>query len=93
MTLEIVSDYKNLISNTNKLIDISGYRNDNIAKRIGVLPKPFSIKKTEGSWKIMAAINDVEEFVMLEVLRSRKNDENLLSDEFKSWWGGHTLQK
>lgn len=49
MTLEIVSDYKNLISNTNKLIDISGYRNDNIAKRIGVLPKPFSIKKTEGS--------------------------------------------
>lgn len=35
----------------------------------------------------MAAINDVEEFVMLEVLRSRKNDENLLSDEFKKLVG------
>ncbi len=39
MTLEIVTDYKNLVSNISQLIDISGYRNDDIAKKIGILPQ------------------------------------------------------
>ncbi len=95
MTLEIISDYKNLISNINKLIDISGYRNDYIAKKIGLLPQTFSVKKKRKSFtveeveKIMGVIDneDVEEFVMLEVLRSRKNDENLSGEEFKKLMG------
>jgi adenylate cyclase class IV len=95
MTLEIVADYKNLISNISQLIDISGYRNDHIAKKIGILPQTFSVKKKRQSFtvdevgKIMEVIDneDVEEFVMLEVLRSRKDDENLSSDEFKKLMG------
>lgn len=95
MTLEIVSDYKSLISNINKCIDISGYRNDYIAKKIGLLPQTFSVKKKRKSFtvdevgKIMEVIDneEVEEFIMLEVLRSRKDDESLSSDEFKKLMG------
>lgn len=95
MTLEIVSDYKNLISNINQLIDISGYRNDYIAKKIGLLPQTFSVKKKRKSFsveevgKIMEVIDneEVEEFVMLEVLRSRKGDDNLSNHEFKTLMG------
>jgi hypothetical protein len=36
---------------------------------------------------------DVEEFVMLEVLRSRKDDENLSKGRVQSWWDGNNFQE
>lgn len=95
MTAEIVSNYKNLASNIGQLIEVSGYRNDFIAKKIGLQPQTFSVKKGRKSFtvdeieKIINVIDneEVEDFMMLEVLRSRKNDENLTNDEFNALMG------
>ncbi|MES2795314.1 MAG: hypothetical protein V4683_05075 [Bacteroidota bacterium] len=95
MTAEIISDYKNLAANIGQLIAISGYRNDYIAKKIGLQPQTFSVKKGRKSFtvdeieKIIQVIDneEVEEYIMLEILRSRKNDENLSGEEFKNLMG------
>ena len=95
MTAEIISDYKNIAANIGQLISISGYKNDYIAKKIGLQPQTFSVKKGRKSFtvdeieKIMKVIDneEVEEYIMLEVLRSRKNAENLSGEEFKNLMG------
>jgi predicted transcriptional regulator len=95
MTTEIISNYKSLASNIGQLIEVSGYRNDFIAKKIGIQPQTFSVKKGRKSFtvdeieKIIKVIDneEVEDFMMLEILRSRKDDENLTGDEFNDLMG------
>lgn len=43
---------RNQISNIPKMIDISGYRNDYIAKKLGMKLQRFSVKKQRGSWTL-----------------------------------------
>jgi predicted transcriptional regulator len=95
MTAEIISNYKNLASNISQLIEVSGYRNDFIAKKIGILPQTFSVKKGRKSFtvdeieKIINVIDneEVEDYMLLEIMRSRKNEENLTKDEFNALLG------
>lgn len=46
-----------------ELIEISGYRNDYIAKQLGKKPSNFSAKKQRGNW------NEDELTVILNTLR------------------------
>jgi hypothetical protein len=89
----IIENYKKIKSAIPELIEMSGYRNDYIAKRMGMKPANFSVKKQRGNWnedeleKILYALtnptDDVENFLMLQEMRSLKNDENLTAEEFK----------
>ena len=50
MMQEIVSNYQTLLENIPELINISGYRNDFVARKLGIKPTTFSIKKQRGNW-------------------------------------------
>jgi hypothetical protein len=89
----IIENYKKIKSAIPELIEMSGYRNDYIARRMGMKPANFSVKKQRGNWnedeleQILNALtnptDDVENFLMLQEMRSLKNDENITAEEFK----------
>jgi hypothetical protein len=89
----IIENYKKIKSAIPELIEMSGYRNDYIAKRMGMKPANFSVKKQRGNWnedeleQILNALtnptDDVENFLMLQEMRSLKDDENITAEEFK----------
>ncbi len=90
MGIEIVNNYKVLANNIGRLIEVSGYRNDYIAKKIGLTPVNFATKKKRGSLsvdeieKILKVIEneDVEDYLMLEIMRSREGEETISHEEF-----------
>lgn len=90
MGVDIVSNYKNLVMNINTLIDVSGYRNDYIAKKLGIPASSFSVKKNRGSFsvddieKIMQVIDneDVEDYLMLQEMRALKDEETISYEDF-----------
>ncbi len=85
MGIDIVSNYKNLVMNINTLIDVSGYRNDYIAKKLGIPASSFSVKKNRGSFsvddmeKIMQVIDneDVEDYLMLQEMTNLTEEEKI----------------
>ncbi len=91
MTQNIVKNYQSLVKQLPKLIEVSGYRSDFIAKKIGLKPANFSIKKQRGNWsideveKLLQVISneEVENYLMIELMRSRKDDEELSYEEYK----------
>ncbi len=46
----VINNYKKLKQSIPQLIKISGYRNDYIAKRLGMQPANFSVKKQRCNW-------------------------------------------
>ena len=46
----IIDYYKKIVENVSNIIDISGYRNDFIAKKMGIKPQNFSLKKQRANW-------------------------------------------
>jgi uncharacterized protein YjcR len=91
MENQIVSTYKRLLGSVANIIEISGYRNDYIAKKLGLKPQNFSVKKQRGNWtpdeieKLLTVVDneDVANYLMLEEMRSRKDDETITFDEYK----------
>lgn len=91
MISEIVTNYKFISNNIDKLIEISGYRNEFLAKKMGITASTFSIKKQRKSFTLdemeiligLIENDDVEDFVLLQVLRNKKNDEEISNEEFK----------
>lgn len=89
MINEIVNNYEDLVMNIGKLIEVSGYRNDYIAKKIGLSNVNFSAKKNRKTFtleevkKIVSIINneDVNDYLMLRAMEARKNDETVSHDE------------
>ena len=85
MGIDIVSNYKHLVMNINTLIDVSGYRNDYIAKKLGIPASSFSVKKNRGSFsvddmeKIMQVIDneDVEDYLMLQEMTNLTEEEKI----------------
>ena len=92
MNTQVVAEYKHLLKIIPDIIEVSGYRNDLIAKKLGMKAQNFSVKKKRGSWsvdeveKLLKVVDneDVENFIMLEIMRSRKNDETVTYDEYKA---------
>ena len=72
MTSEIINDYNVIVNNIGKLIDVSGYKNEYVAKKIGIQPTNFAMKKSKKSFsneQIMKIIHvieneDVDDFLM-----------------------------
>ena len=89
MIAEIVSNYENLVGNIGKLLEVSGYRNDFIAKKLGITNVNFSAKKNRKTFsieevkKIVSIIDneEVEDYLMLSKMDARKDDETISHDD------------
>ena len=95
MAAEIVRDYKNLVAHLGNLIDVAGYRNDYIAKKIGLSTAGFATKKKRGSFsvdeieKIIQIIEneDVDDYLMVKIMDTRKDEPTISLSEFKTQMG------
>jgi len=79
------------------VIQVSGYRNDYISKKIGMRPALFSVKKQRCSWndkEVEAVLNiidneDTEDYILGLVMQRHENDETVtwdsLKNEMKEW--------
>ena len=91
----IILNYRTLVQSLAELIRVSGYRSDYIAKKIGMKPANFSLKKQRGNWsvdevgQVMAVIEneDTENYLMLALMRAEKNEETVGYDEFQKEMG------
>lgn len=91
MVIEIVNNYRNLLRNIGNLIDVSGYRNEHVARKMGLSKANFSAKKIKGSFSIdeieklikIIENEDVEDYLMLQLMRERKNDESVSYEDAK----------
>lgn len=95
MLKETILNYKNILINLPEAIEVSGYRKDYIAKKLGISPQSFSAKISRKSFsvedveKLLKIIEneDVEEFFMLERMKALKNDENIAYSDAKNTLG------
>ena len=92
MFSNIANQYSNLVSQIGKLIEISGFRNDYLAKKIGMKSAIFSVKKQRGNWEIeevkklvtlLERSEDVEDYLFIHALEETKNDETVSIEEIK----------
>ena len=68
---------------------MSGYRNDFIAKKLGITNVNFSVKKNRKTFsieevkKIVSIINneEVEDYLMISEMDARKDDETISHDD------------
>ncbi|MFT4203663.1 MAG: hypothetical protein QM610_07065 [Chitinophagaceae bacterium] len=74
---EIVVAYQNLKGNLSALIDNSGYKIEYIAKRIGMIPNHFYVKKRRGNW------NDEDVMKILDVIDNEETENYFLSEIMK----------
>lgn len=95
--LSVFQEYNAIKKNIEEIINISGYKNEYIAKKIGMTSQNFAMKKKRGTWDseeleklvdVLAKPNeDVENALMLELMRSRKDDETVPLSELKKEFG------
>lgn len=86
----IVSRYVELVKSIPHLIELSGYRNDYLSKKMGMKTATFSAKKQRGTWQpeevdqllLLITNEDVEDYFMLQEMRKYKNDEEISYEEF-----------
>jgi hypothetical protein len=92
---DIILSYRTLVQSLGELIRVSGYRSDYIARKIGMKPANFSLKKQRGNWsvdeveKVMAVIEneDTENYLMLAIMRAAKDEETVSYSEFQTEMG------
>ena len=91
MNISVINNYKKLVDEIPKIIDLSGYKNEYIARKMEMKPQFFSVKKNRNTFdikqveKILSIIfnEDVEDYLMLIEMQNRKNDETLTLAEYK----------
>lgn len=91
--LTVFQEFNAIKTNIAEIVKASGYRNDYLAKKLGLSRQNFSMKKQRGSFspeelqKIVELITepneDAEDAIMLEIMRSRKDDETISYEEYK----------
>jgi len=95
MMQDIILGYRTLVQSLGELIKVSGYRSDYIAKKIGMKPANFSLKKQRGNWsvdeveKVMAVIanEETENYLMLELMRAARKEETVSYSELEKEMG------
>lgn len=95
MLQEAVLNYRLLLNNIGDLINVSGYRNDYIAKKLGIKPTTFSVKKQRSTWtpeeveKLLTVIEneDTEDYFLGIVMKNMEKEETLSLSEFKQTVG------
>jgi hypothetical protein len=91
MITAIIDNYKSLLQNLPELINVSGYRNDFISRKMGLSAATFSAKKKRGNWsadEVMQLIKiikneEVDDYLMLQLMRGNGKDETITADEFR----------
>ena len=91
MIKDTVLNYKLLVDNLGNLINISGYRNDFIAKKMGIKPTTFSVKKQKTTWtieeveKLLSVIEneETEDYFLGLLMESLEQDETITLAQFK----------
>ncbi len=91
MVTEIARNYKTLLGLLPELIEVSGYRNDYLSRKMGISPATFSAKKQRGNWSaddvvhLMSIIEneDVEDYLMLQMMRAAKDEETITAGQFR----------
>lgn len=91
--LTVFSQYNAIKAAINELIEASGYRNDYLAKKIGISQANFSVKKQRGSWtdkevenivNVLTSINqDVEDIIMLKLAKAHESEATISYEEYK----------
>ncbi|WP_373330974.1 hypothetical protein [Salmonirosea aquatica] len=95
MVTGIVNNYEELLNNIGQIIEVSGYRNDYIARKIGMSPANFSAKKSRKSFtlaemkRIVEVIDneDVTDYLMVQEMNARKDDETISHKDFYQQMG------
>lgn len=95
--LAIFQEYNAIKDNIASILKASGYRNEYVARKIGLSPANFATKKQRGNWtekelaKIVEVITepneDAEDAIMVEVMRSRKDDPIVSMEEMRKELG------
>lgn len=91
MIKDAILNYKLLVDNLGNMIAISGYRNDFIAKKIGIKPTTFSVKKQKATWtieeveKLLSVIEneETEDYFLGLLMESLERDETITLAQFK----------
>lgn len=91
MIIEAATQYRFIIENFNEIIELSGYKNEFIARKLNLSPANFSAKKSRQSFsheeieKILKIIvnEDVEDYFMLHIMRLKKDEESISSSDLK----------
>ena len=95
MMQEAVINYKMLLEHISDFIEMSGYRNDFIAKKLGIKPTTFSVKKQRATWtpheveQLLTVIEneETEDYYLGLVMKGLEADETLSLAEFKQQVG------
>ncbi len=88
---EAILNYNLLVDHLGDLISVSGYRSDFIAKKLGIKPTTFSIKKQRATWtrdeveKLLSVIEneETEDYFLGLIMQSLESDETISLAEFK----------
>lgn len=86
---ETVKRYERIVMNIGELIEISGYRNDYLAGKLGLTTVNFSAKKNRKTFtleeiKKLAAIidnEDVQDYLMAAEMDEREDDATITHEE------------
>ncbi len=92
MLQETALNYKILLAHIGELINISGYRNDFIAKKLGLKPTTFSMKKQRATWsfdeieKLLAIIEneETEDYYLGLIMNAVDTEDTMSLTEFKN---------
>jgi hypothetical protein len=95
MMLEIIEKYEKLVMDIGQIIEVSGYRNDYLAKKLGLTNVNFTAKKNRRSFtieelkKIATIIDneDVTDFLMVQEMNARQSDETISHEELYKQMG------
>lgn len=91
----VVSQYRIIKNNLSEIIKVSGYRNDYIARKLGISPQSFTVKKQRNSWndeeieKVLEIVDneDSQDFILVQLMRSLEGEETLTLKEAKLQMG------
>ncbi|MGN6493313.1 MAG: hypothetical protein ACTHLE_15035 [Agriterribacter sp.] len=91
--LTVFSEYNAIKNSISELIEVSGYRNDYLARKVGISQANFSAKKQRGSWtdkevqrlvELLTSVNEeVEDMLMLKVAKAREAETPITYEEYK----------
>jgi predicted transcriptional regulator len=87
--LEVLNDYLEVEKNIEKIILSTGYRNEHIAKKLKLPMSTYYMKKKKKTFaakEVYQIVNMLDDEMYnaaeLELIKSRKDDEVISSDEF-----------
>lgn len=92
---ETVKLYERIVMNIGELIEVSGYRNDYLAGKLGLTTVNFSAKKKRKTFTLeeirkLAYIidnDDVQDYLLALEMEARQGEETITYDEFAKEMG------